>query len=132
MRHSDISLTMGVYTDPKLLDVYGAMDALPELPLTGTTGDEPETIRLTGTSDVGALVPLLVPACAQRGISGSISGNPGDPADDVEIDRPMVETTLKPTKKGSLASIAKEPSEIAPLGFEPRLIESESIVLPLH
>ena len=33
MRHSDINLTMGTYTDPKLLDVAGAMDALPALPL---------------------------------------------------------------------------------------------------
>jgi hypothetical protein len=35
MRHSDIRLTMGVYTDPKLLDVRGALDALPSLPLAG-------------------------------------------------------------------------------------------------
>ena len=33
MRHSKIDLTMNVYTDPKLLDVAGAMDALPALPL---------------------------------------------------------------------------------------------------
>ena len=35
MRHSDIRLTMGVYTDPKLLDVRGAVEALPALPLDG-------------------------------------------------------------------------------------------------
>ena len=35
MRHSDIRLTMGVYTDPKLLDVRGALDALPTLSLQG-------------------------------------------------------------------------------------------------
>ena len=29
MRHSTINLTMNTYTDPKLLDVAGAMDALP-------------------------------------------------------------------------------------------------------
>ena len=29
MRHSDPSLTANVYTDPKLLDVHGALDALP-------------------------------------------------------------------------------------------------------
>jgi hypothetical protein len=29
MRHSDIKLTMNVYTDPKLLDVRAALDALP-------------------------------------------------------------------------------------------------------
>ena len=48
MRHSDPSLTANVYTDPKLLDVRGALDALPKLPLrrtlergvaTGTHGD---------------------------------------------------------------------------------------------
>jgi integrase len=32
MRHSDPSLTANVYTDPKLLDVAGALDALPTLP----------------------------------------------------------------------------------------------------
>jgi integrase len=35
MPHSDIKLTMNVYTDPKLLDVRGALDALPALPLDG-------------------------------------------------------------------------------------------------
>lgn len=35
MRHSSIDLTMNVYTDPRLLDVAGALDALPDLPLDG-------------------------------------------------------------------------------------------------
>ena len=33
MRHSTINLTMNIYTDPKLLDVAGAVEALPSLPL---------------------------------------------------------------------------------------------------
>jgi integrase len=33
MRHSKIELTMKVYTDPKLLDVRGALSVLPSLPL---------------------------------------------------------------------------------------------------
>ena len=33
MRHSTTDLTMSVYTDPKLLDVARALDALPDLPL---------------------------------------------------------------------------------------------------
>jgi hypothetical protein len=33
MRHSSIDLTMTVYTDPRLLDVEGALGVLPELPL---------------------------------------------------------------------------------------------------
>jgi len=31
MRHSRIELTMNLYTDPVLLDVAGAVEALPEL-----------------------------------------------------------------------------------------------------
>ena len=33
MRHSTIDLTMNVYTDPRLLDVAGALEALPGLSL---------------------------------------------------------------------------------------------------
>jgi integrase len=35
MRHSKIDMTMNLYTDPRLLDVRGALDALPSLPLQG-------------------------------------------------------------------------------------------------
>ena len=31
MRHSTIDLTMNVYTDPRLLDVAGGLEALPGL-----------------------------------------------------------------------------------------------------
>ena len=59
MRHSTIDLTMNVYTDPRLLDVHGALDVLPGLPLVG--GDE-EQQRATGTAGLkGALAPGLAP-----------------------------------------------------------------------
>ena len=32
MRHSDIGLTMNVYTDLRLLDIAGAIDSLPQRP----------------------------------------------------------------------------------------------------
>ena len=38
MRHSDPSLTANVYTDPKLLDVAGAVASLPDLPLAAIGG----------------------------------------------------------------------------------------------
>lgn len=38
MRHSDPSLTANVYTDPKLLDVAGAVASLPDLPLAAVGG----------------------------------------------------------------------------------------------
>ncbi len=48
MRHSKPDLTANIYTDPKLLDVAGAIEALPALNLTpegvatGTTPDGTE------------------------------------------------------------------------------------------
>ena len=58
MRHGSLDMTMQHYTDPRLLDVAGAMDVLPSLPL-----DEPpkrESAKATGT-DAGSLVRTLVP-----------------------------------------------------------------------
>lgn len=60
MRHSSIDLTMNVYTDPRLLDVHGALDALPMLPLAG--GKDSEIMRATGTTD--SAPPPLAPSLA--------------------------------------------------------------------
>ena len=58
MRHSDLKLTMNVYTDPALLDVRGALDALPALPLDGNQGAS-EAARATGTEDeAGKFAPV--------------------------------------------------------------------------
>jgi len=38
MRHSKLELTMNVYTDPELLDIAGALEALPDLSM--PEGDE--------------------------------------------------------------------------------------------
>ena len=47
MRHSTIELTMSTYTDPRLLDVVGALDVLPSLPL---DNDPPaQRVKVTGT-----------------------------------------------------------------------------------
>src|SRR5262249_29779157 len=59
MRHSKIDLTMTVYTDPKLLDVRGALDVLPALPLDGTGL---EAARATGTDGgAGKFAPKFAP-----------------------------------------------------------------------
>jgi hypothetical protein len=52
MRHSSLDLTMNVYTDPQLLDVAGALDALPELPLPGERTAAVPGLRPTGTNGV--------------------------------------------------------------------------------
>ncbi len=45
MRHSDPSLTANVYTDPKLLDVAGALEALPSLQPNGARSRDAVTSR---------------------------------------------------------------------------------------
>ena len=89
MRHSSIDLTMNVYTDPKLLDVAGAMEALPALPLwrekvedyaEGSMQATGNILAATGTDDASgragaresSLVPVLVPTTGKTSTLGSI------------------------------------------------------------
>ena len=70
MRHSTIDLTMNVYTDPKLLDVAGAVELLPSLPLAREdrqSGSRQNVLSATGTNDLtpSPLVPVLVPTSGQ-------------------------------------------------------------------
>lgn len=58
IRHSKLELTMGLYTDPRPLDVAGAVEKLPTLPLRDGTGKT--RAKATGT-DATLLVPTLVP-----------------------------------------------------------------------
>ena len=63
MRHSQIDLTMNVYTDPRLLDVVGALDALPLLPLDGEVETNQATLSATGTESKRPpkIAPMLAP-----------------------------------------------------------------------
>ena len=51
MRHSTIDLTMNTCTDPKLLDVQGALNALQALDLNPRSTIDRQTMRATGTDD---------------------------------------------------------------------------------
>ncbi len=84
MRHSDIKLTMNVYTDPKLLDVRGALDTLPTLPLGGDSSGR-EAAKATGTDPTVArtvapvVAPTVAPTAYNRGQTLSLTGNPFNP-----------------------------------------------------
>jgi len=83
MRHSSIDLTMNTYTDPKLLDVAGAVEALPNLPLGDGSQPGENVLSATGTDDSSASqsAPKFAPTLAQRGQTWSfldrIDGNKG-------------------------------------------------------
>ena len=82
MRHSTIDLTMNTYTDPKLLDVYGALDSLPSLDLNPSPSTERQTMRATGTDDQdrtrtvdgtsSPFAPAFAPNSGKRGQSVAI------------------------------------------------------------
>lgn len=46
MRHTDMRLTMNVYTDPRIFDLAGAVEKLPDIVMA-----EPEAMQATGTED---------------------------------------------------------------------------------
>jgi Phage integrase family len=73
MRHSRIDLTMNVYTDPKLLDVAGAVESLPNL--SASNPRLSERMRATGT-DGGSrnVAPIVAPDFGNRGQNLSSNG----------------------------------------------------------
>ncbi len=120
MRHSDPSLTANVYTDPKLLDIGGALDALPALPLNAEPSNAREQARAlkTGTCDTFPLAPLLAPTGDQR---GQTEGNPGKtkPVAVLRFPEPAVAVSAYPDneKRGLTASVRPLHS-IGPRRFE--------------
>ena len=73
LRHSSIDLTMNAYTDPRVLDVAGALDSLPALPLDAKHVEHKQNVA-TGTHNTRAmeqpglhqLAPTLAPKSDKR------------------------------------------------------------------
>jgi integrase len=74
MRHSDIRLTMKTYTDPRLLDVAGAVDALPDLSIEPTWNQQ--LAKATGTDNTPAtFAPTFAPDRSKTGQNGANMSN---------------------------------------------------------
>jgi len=76
LRHSTLDLTMNTYTDPRLLDVAGAIDALPSLPLEGKP--QADRQRMTGTYAADSLIRKTVPESVPTTFNSCISGATAD------------------------------------------------------
>jgi hypothetical protein len=74
MRHSTIDLTMNTYTDLRLLDVAGAVNSVPDIPLDAPPSTDRQTA--TGTDDVAALCAALALNLDQTCQSEASSDNP--------------------------------------------------------
>ena len=101
MRHSDIKLTMGVYTDPRLINVRGAVERLPSLTPT-------ELVTLPVTRPTG------------RAGQSAATGDKNGPIDRQECDPGEIDVSACPDKeKPSVTSSVTEGQLVGPAGFEP-------------
>jgi integrase len=73
MRHSTIDMTMNTYTDLRLLDVAGAVNRVPDIPLDSPPNADRQTA--TGTDDASGLCAALALNLDQTRQSGATSGN---------------------------------------------------------
>jgi integrase len=126
MRHSDPKLTANVYTDPKLLDVRGALDALPSLRLDAGPTAERERARATGTDtqSPGAVAPLVAPNwCNGRQAGRNDDKTEAEPPNSIGPAR----LAGNPYDSGDFTGfqgVAVSGSPVCPAGFEPATFSS--------
>ncbi len=143
MRHSKIDLTMNVYTDPKLLDVYGALDSLPSLDWKSSPSTERQTMRVTGTDarDVSAdsrqavnsVAPVVAPNTGKRGQSVSFPVISSADGDEKKTRRVTLDKRLFSKGKALFAGAANRASVRYPRegsNLQPSASEIESGYLP--
>jgi len=121
MRHSTIDLTMNVYTDPRLLDVHGALESLPALSLTGEPADQPQTVKATGTDDSVArkFAPGFAPTVRNRGTLVSNADNLAGEATRVPDAGPDVVSLPSVNRKRPSSIADNGRHEVEPKGVEP-------------
>ena len=127
MRHSTIDLTMNTYTDPKLLDVYGALDSLPSLDLDASPPTERPMMRATGTHDAAAfagataksfVAPPVAPNSGKRGQSVSFAVISSELADERTPNRATLENPCESSEKALPAVFASKALEVSPARVE--------------
>ncbi len=117
MRHSDPSLTANVYTDPRLLDVSGALDTLPTLPLDPRPKPTRERAKATGTGDASPISVALTHGNGTK--SEGIPDKTNDPSlHGAGVDRLAV-SGLSDKRKEPLTIPVSAFPRIGAAGFEP-------------
>lgn len=134
MRHSDLKLTMGVYTDPRLLDVSGALSSLPALPLGVPNGrlhsnSDPSEVGIEANPLSGNPIPskstrapstlLSTPAPVKTGHFGAFTDHGQANVLASETGEATERKSLAGNEKGPLSTGDNEPLRIGPAGFEP-------------
>jgi hypothetical protein len=118
MRHADIGLTMGVYCDPRLLDVRGALDALPTLALDAEPTGQANAMKRTGTDDA-PLAPTLAPTLDNRGTRLSITDKVNTESDERQVERSIVVSADADKTKNPLTFAVNGCLQMGATGLEP-------------
>ena len=128
MRHSDPKLTANVDTDPRLLDVHGAVEARPILTLTMTRQDAPETLRATGTTGTldSQLAPTLAPTSGKPCLLMADTGTQAEHFDSQVPQMTDCEKSLKLNENASQEVVSCEAFDVGATGFEPATSWSQS------
>ena len=121
MRHSTIDLTMNVYTDPRLLDVHGALESLPALSLDTEQTHMQRAVKATGTDDLTALpfAPGFAPTTGNRSESQSTGDNLDRKRSRHEQDSLGVVSLASVNGKRPLSSADNGRHQVEPKGVEP-------------
>lgn len=129
MRHSTIDLTMNTYTDPKLLDVQGALNSLPSLDLNPRSTIGHQMMRATGTDDSdetpgkrhsgNSVAPTVAPNSGERGQSVSFAVHSSTDGDENASRTTLSENPKNSSKKALPAVFASRAFQVERRGVEP-------------
>ncbi len=117
MRHSSIDLTMNTYTDPRLLDIQGAMESLPMLSLSSELPIG-HALQMTGTDESLVAVTVAVnPVQSGSKLSFPVIASAVESA--IEFTPEEMKDQANSSKKPSFAGFANKGESKRAKGFEP-------------
>ena len=132
LRHSTIDLTMNVYTDPKLLDIHGALESLPKFDLKNDPRPERIALKSTGTdpNPLSLVAPTVAPDVARN------VGNPRKSLSLAVQTNTSFESRIRSSrtatgeafvnKNAEQSSNGHEKREVGETGFEPAAFWSQT------
>ena len=112
---------MNVHTDPKLLDVAGAMESLPALPLGDGRQTGANVLSATGTDDLTPLplVPVLVPTGDKRRVLQSILDKVASETERLRAADAVAASAYPVKQNNPLTSAVNGLLEVGDIGLEP-------------
>ncbi len=116
MRHSSIDMTMNVYTDPRLLDVQGAIESLPTM--TATTEPTPNQQRMAAGAE-NLVAPTVAPTTDFARNSQSTAVTLLAISSEADFENSIDVTSIAGNEKRSLSHADNERHEGWLIGLEP-------------